>query len=460
MLPNLCEPGSWWPPGCGLVSQAQNSAIAAFNDFLAGILASIATWLWSFISGAFGVSNVDDSQWVAVKGLTGWWVVVMATPLVVAMILQLLSGLVAQQSRRIWRALIGGLMAIPAVGAAIYLMQTMTHVSDEASTALLETLGSDPYVVFMRLFGFERAPAGAASEWKLISETLPATQAAASGTLLITVFATLIIWILAFILMCSMIFRSFALIVLGAVAPVALMMMPWEKTKSWMARWCEVVVALLLAKPLAATVLAVAVKLYADSTSFAGIAAGAVGMTVACAAPLLALKLVGFAGGELAAAAGAAGGGHIARTAAGFSGRQLGQQIRSHHFSLGHGRAAGPSLVPSTPQPVMARVSRPAATSPKSPGQGGSAAIGSAPLELVSGSSSSGTTTPRSAERADAGSNASRAATRGPTPKHEPGAAKRFPAKPRPAPPGPKAPVQKPETPTTVIPPQIGGHND
>lgn len=460
MLPNLCEPGSWWPPGCGLVSQAQNGAIAAFNDFLAGILASIATWLWSFISSAFGVSNVDDSQWVAVKGLTGWWVVVMATPLAVAMILQLLSGLIAQQSRRIWRALIGGLVAIPAVGAAIYVMQTLTHVSDEASTALLETLGSDPYVVFMRLFGFERAPAGAASEWKLISETLPATQAAASGTLLITVFATLIIWILAFILMCSMIFRSFALIVLGAVAPVALMMMPWEKTKSWMARWCEVVVALLLAKPLAATVLAVAVKLYADSTSFAGIAAGAVGMTVACAAPLLALKLVGFAGGELAAAAGAAGGGHVARTAAGFSGRQLGQQIRSHHFSLGHGRASGPSAVPSTPQPSMARVSGPATTIPRSAGHGGSTAVGSAPLELVSGSPNSGTAPSRPGERVETGSKASQTASRGRTAGHETGTAKRFRIKPRPDPPGPTAPVQKPETPTTVISPRIGGHND
>lgn len=48
------------------------------------------------------------------------------------------------------------------------------------------------------------------------------------------------------------------------------MMMPWEKSKAWAGRWCEVVVALLLAKPLAATVLAAAIKLFADSTSFAG----------------------------------------------------------------------------------------------------------------------------------------------------------------------------------------------
>ncbi|MGX9901480.1 type IV secretion system protein [Arthrobacter sp. SA17] len=114
--------------------------------------------------------------------------------------------------------------------------------------------------------------------------------------MVVTAMAVIVVWILAFILMCSMIFRSFALIVLAAVAPVALMLMPWEKTKSWARRWCEIVVALLLAKPLAATVLAVAIKLFADSTSFAGLAAGTVGMVLACGAPLMALRLVSFAG--------------------------------------------------------------------------------------------------------------------------------------------------------------------
>ncbi|MHA7299366.1 hypothetical protein [Pseudarthrobacter sp. MDT3-1] len=459
MLPDLCAPGAWWPPGCGLVSQAQNGALSAFNAFLAGILEGIASWLWSFISGAFGASNVDDSQWAAVQGLTGWWLVVMATPLVVAMILQLLSGLIAQQSRRIWRALIGGLMAIPAVGAAVYMMQTLTRVSDEASTALLETLGSDPYVVFMRLFGFERAPAGSANEWKFLGASVSTTPSALSGTLVITVFATLIIWILAFILMCSMIFRSFALIVLGAVAPVALMMMPWEKTKSWMARWCEVVVALLLAKPLAATILAVAVKLFSDSTSFAGIAAGAVGMTVACAAPLLALKLVGFAGGELSAAAGAAGGGQTARTMAGFSGRQLGQQIRSHHLSLGHGGGSGLSPVPSTPRPLPARVSRPAATIPRPSGAAGAAAVSSTQLQLLSGPRVSEAPA-RTVERAESGAYAKEPASRGTTSTHETATVQPAPDTPRPTLPAPKPPAQRPETTTTVIPPRIEGHHD
>ncbi|MDQ0276556.1 hypothetical protein QO003_000859 [Arthrobacter silviterrae] len=366
MPPLQCTFGGWWPLGCGIASAAKDSVTSTIGGFFAGILESIASWLWSFISGAFGVSNVDDSQWTAVQGLTSWWVIVMMTPLVAVMIFQLISGLISQQPRRIWRALIGGFIAVPVVGGAVYLMQALTHVSDSASTALLDTMGPDPYVVFMRLFGFQRGPAGSGQAWIVTPIGGQATTAdQVTGTIVITVLATLIVWVLAFVLMCSMIFRSFALIVLAAVAPVALMLVPWEKTKSWAGRWCEIVVALLLAKPLAATILAVAVKLYAHATSFDGMAAGAVGMALACAAPLMALKLVGFAGGELAAAAQSAGGGHITQQGSRFAGRQLGQQLRSHHMLTSGSSGQSPTVVPSTAKPETLPVKKPATPGPK-----------------------------------------------------------------------------------------------
>jgi hypothetical protein len=291
----------------------------------AEVLQNIASWIWSFITGAFSVSNVDDSQWTAVQGLTNWWVVVMLTPLVIAMILQLLSGLISQQPRRLVRALVGGAVSIPMVGGAVYLARQLTKVGDSAAAALLDSMGTDPYVVFMRLFGFERAPEGSGREWNVVSLS-PGTSSGAAGAVIVTAMAVIVVWILAFILMCSMIFRSFALIVLAAVAPVALMLMPWEKTKSWARRWCEIVVALLIAKPLAATVLAVAIKLFAESKSFAGLAGGAVGMALACGAPLMALRLVSFAGGELAAAAQTAGGGHVLSRSSSFTARQISRQ--------------------------------------------------------------------------------------------------------------------------------------
>lgn len=325
-MPVECDLNGWWPPGCGLVSQANDGATGAVTSLFANILQNVASWLWAFITGAFSASDVDDSQWLAVDGITHWWVIVMMTPLVIVMILQLLSGLLSQQPRRLARALVGGAMAVPLVAGAVFLVRQLTKVSDSASAALLESMGPDPYLVFMRLFGFERAAAGSGREWNVVSLG-PGTTAGPVGGVVVTAMAVIVVWILAFILMCSMIFRSFALIVLAAVAPVALMLVPWEKTKTWARRWSEVVVALLLAKPLAATVLAVAVKLFADSKSFAGLAAGTVGMALACGAPLMALRLVSFAGGELAAAAQTAGGGHVLSRTSSIAARQMSRQI-------------------------------------------------------------------------------------------------------------------------------------
>ncbi|ASN19940.1 type IV secretion system protein [Arthrobacter sp. YN] len=364
-MPIECDLNGWWPPGCGLVSQANDGVQGSITSIFANVLQNIASWMWGFITGAFSVSEVDDSQWAAIGGLTNWWVIVMMTPLVVVMILQLLSGLISQQPRRLIRALVGGAAAVPLVAAAVYLVQQLTRVTDSASTALLESIGTDPYVVFMRLFGFERAPEGSEREWNVIS-LAPGNQGGAVGGAIVTVMAVIVVWILAFILMCSMIFRTFALAVLAAVAPVALMMMPWEKSKAWAGRWCEVVVALLLAKPLAATVLAAAIKLFADSTSFAGLAAGTVGMVLACGAPLMALRLVSFAGGELAAAAQTAGGGHVLARSSSVVSRQFSRQLGGMTIASMLGRSSLARPITSSRRDVPTRVLAPSLPLPRS----------------------------------------------------------------------------------------------
>src|SRR5438128_7437528 len=103
-MPVQCALNGWWPPGCGLVSQANDGVEGAITSTFANILQNIASWMWAFITGAFSASEVDESQWTSIRGLTNWWVVVMMTPLVVVMILQLLSGLISQQPHRLVRA--------------------------------------------------------------------------------------------------------------------------------------------------------------------------------------------------------------------------------------------------------------------------------------------------------------------------------------------------------------------
>src|SRR6185312_17337729 len=118
--------GGWWPPGCGIVSQASDNFASSVTSYVAGILESMASWMWSFITGAFGISDIDPSEWSIVSGLTNWWIVVMMTPLVVVMIVQLVAGLVSQQPRRIGRALLGGALAVPLVFLATSLMSKLS----------------------------------------------------------------------------------------------------------------------------------------------------------------------------------------------------------------------------------------------------------------------------------------------------------------------------------------------
>lgn len=73
-------------------------------------------------------------------------------------------------------------------------------------------------------------------------------------------------------------------------------------------------------------------------------------MLLACAAPLMALRLVSFAGGELAAAAQVAGGGHVLSRSSGFAARQVSRQMGGK-LSLASLGSHKPALVQSSPEP-------------------------------------------------------------------------------------------------------------
>jgi hypothetical protein len=145
---------------------------------------------------------------------------------------------------------------------------------------------------------------------------------------------------------------------------------------------------------LAATVLAVAVKLFAESKSFAGLAAGTVGMVLACGTPMMALRLVSFAGGELAAAAQTAGGGHILSRSSNVAARQISRQTGGRlTLSSLVSRSAMTRPISSSrsaiPTQVLASTVRSGASSPGGDGSR---------LALSSGASIGAPTAPHSSE--------------------------------------------------------------
>lgn len=58
-MPVQCDLDGWWPPACGLVSQANDGVQGSMTSFFANILQGTASWIWSFITGAFSVSDVE-----------------------------------------------------------------------------------------------------------------------------------------------------------------------------------------------------------------------------------------------------------------------------------------------------------------------------------------------------------------------------------------------------------------
>src|SRR4029453_18530955 len=107
-MPIECDLNGWWPPGCGLASQANDGVQGSITSIFANVLQNIASWMWGFITGAFSVSEVGSSPWAAIGGLTNGWVSVMMPPLLVVMIPQLRSRLISEQPRRLIRPLVGG----------------------------------------------------------------------------------------------------------------------------------------------------------------------------------------------------------------------------------------------------------------------------------------------------------------------------------------------------------------
>ena len=64
-------------------------------------------------------------------------------------------------------------------------------------------------------------------------------------------------------------------------------------------------------------------------------------MALACGAPLMALRLVSFAGGELAAAAQTAGGGHVLSRTSSIAARQVSRQIGGRFALAGMSATVG-----------------------------------------------------------------------------------------------------------------------
>src|SRR5699024_3964926 len=107
----------------------------------------------------------------------------------------------------------------------------------------------------------------------------------------------IVIWLLCLVLMGMMLFRTVVIMLLTVFMPLAVFSLALEGAKAIFSRWVSLVVALIMAKPLAAVTVMFGMSLGAVGDSWVQLVAGMIVIAVAAAMPLGLLLLISFATG-------------------------------------------------------------------------------------------------------------------------------------------------------------------
>lgn len=274
--------GSWWDPR-SWVSDAINGLLEKW----AGSLAELAE---SMLLGAFdgSLGSLSTGEWTIATVFTGRLGAVMGVFAVAFCAIEVVAGMAGRDPMRILKGTLIAMFAWPLTATAAWATIKLTGVSDSLATAILAD--SPAKELAARFFAPLRA----------LTATSPP-----GGAIVALVFA-LFVLLPTVLLSLVMAFRSFGLLVAVAFAPVALMTQGWAKMRGMARGWATIVGALLVTKPLAAGIIVISLALIESMPDVGALVMGVVGLWMAAFAPVAAASLFNFAGGEVAAAQGAA----------------------------------------------------------------------------------------------------------------------------------------------------------
>ncbi|NNC12838.1 hypothetical protein HII28_13235 [Planctomonas sp. JC2975] len=310
-LPAASDP---WQPNYGcFVANWGCQASQAVAGFMASIIRNLGDFIGTMIAGAFN-TNIDANSWNVAHSQFLFWVAVTSPVILIIALFQIAVGMILQDWQRIGRTAIGAAVAIPFSALCVWGMQQFSNVTDDVTESLTTAAqGGSIQQALLRVVGLIDLPSSAVSAgmqgtdfmrgspiYQLV--TSGAANQNAIGNYFLALFIVAIMTIATLFLFIAMSIREFGLLALAAMAPVALMMIGQPKLGAWAQRWASLTTGLLLAKPLAAGVVLLAIQLTrsADSIGVLLVAAGAV--IAASFSPLWATRLVSFAGAEVGTA--------------------------------------------------------------------------------------------------------------------------------------------------------------
>lgn len=298
--------------GC-FVSDFGCQASQTVAQFMASTTRNLGDFIATMIGGSFN-TNIDQGSWNIAHSQFLFWIAVTAPIILIVALIQIAIAMILQDWSRIGRTAAGAALAIPFAAICVWGMQKASGITDDVTHALTSTVqGGDLSDSLLRVVGLFDAPKqlhGAVMRTAQFSHDgvifAMATEGSqgpnAVGEYVLALLVVGLMMIASLFLFIAMSIREFGLLALAAMAPVGLMMIGQPKLTAWAQKWMNLAVGLLIAKPLAAGVVLLAVELTKASLSIGVILVAAGAVIAASFSPLWATKLVSFAGAEVGTA--------------------------------------------------------------------------------------------------------------------------------------------------------------
>ena len=296
----------------GLLAQSIESFADACYELLTASFSAgsftpgtgVQDWWVAVIGGTLEISvDGELQQTIEYPGMLNVMVMAMIPVLIIFVSIQVILSVIRASTAGMLRAFGSAVLAVPAtylLGGIVFLALEATDIVAEW---VLDAGGGEGDAAGMNgiymLLGMSYDPEANNGEGGAILDAnfevwQQATVNDEAGRMVLPWVILAILTILSVCLMGMMIFRTVVVLVATMFAPVAVFSLSLEAAKGIFAKWVSFIVALLLAKPIAAGIVMFGLSMTGLSNSWVQLVAGAILIIIAAAMPLLMLAIVSF----------------------------------------------------------------------------------------------------------------------------------------------------------------------
>lgn len=262
-------------------------------------------WWVSVMGGTISVYQDGVQQYtVTYPGMLNVMVVAMIPILIIFVAFQIGLSLFRASTAGMLRAFATSVLAIPLTYVCAGLIFLGLRGTDQLTMWILEigedgTTGDDVGIgAILRLFGLWVNPdkndgaGGIAVDAN--SEIWAMGQSGQPGMIVGPFIVAIIMLLACLVLMLMMLFRTVVTLLMAMFTPVAVFSLGTDAAKGIASKWGGMVVALLMAKPVAAAVIKMGVTMMSMSSDFVQMAAGICLVIISAAMPILMLSIISF----------------------------------------------------------------------------------------------------------------------------------------------------------------------